>query len=178
MRRMVEASHKKRIELPTKTHQHPSAAPTEAIPLNAEPRAPHPPSVSRPAALPSAIVGRANDELGGGWNEEETAWCLAIATDGPVEDPPLVSPESSDPIDCASLIGPAPLSGAGSVKSSPTSIGSFLPPPELRRINPAMMMDLTVNMRQEPTIQSALPEREVVDKSAATQQIRPPGPDS
>ena len=41
-----------------------------------------------------------------------------------------------------------------------------------------MMMDLTVNMRQEPTIHSALPEREVVDKSAATQQIRPPGPDS
>ena len=34
---------------------------------------------------------------------------------------------------------------------------------------------LTVNMRQEPTIKSALPEREDADKSAATAQRRPSG---
>jgi len=33
-------------------------------------------------------------------------------------------------------------------------------------MNRAMMMHLAVNMRQEPTIKSALPEREGVDKSA------------
>ena len=42
----------------------------------------------------------------------------------------------------------------------------------------AMVMHLSENMRQEPTMKSALPEREDVDKSALSQQIRPSGPDS
>ena len=41
-----------------------------------------------------------------------------------------------------------------------------------------MRVHFAENMGQEPTMKSALPEREDVDKSAATQQIRPPGPDS
>ena len=35
----------------------------------------------------------------------------------------------------------------------------------------AMMMENAENMRQEPTINSALPERGVVGKSANTQQL-------
>ena len=42
----------------------------------------------------------------------------------------------------------------------------------------AMVMHIAENMRQEPAIKPALPEREDVDKSAATAQIRPSGPGS
>ena len=38
-----------------------------------------------------------------------------------------------------------------------------------------MMMDLTVNIRQEPAMKSALPERGVVDKSALQSQIKTVG---
>ena len=39
----------------------------------------------------------------------------------------------------------------------------------------AMMMHLAENMRQEPTMKSALPERGVVDKSALQSQIQTVG---
>ena len=76
-----------------------------------------------------------------------------------------------------------PVSAAASAYHPPRGLlgiaaSANRPPAVYCRMQMEMRMDLTVNMRQESTIHSALPERGVVDQSAATQQIRPPGPDS